>query len=155
VAIQEIAAWLPKLAGAAQSVSLQLQQTPAKYGDALADVRQQLRDLFAEGTLVSVPWRWLQHYPRFLQAIVGRLQKLPSTPLDNDRQTTQLIRKHWSEYERLKKIHEQNGWVDPELVTFRWMVEELRVSKFAQNLGTSLTVSEKRLDKQRESVRQS
>ncbi len=155
VATQEIAAWLPKLAGAAQSVSLQLQQTPSKFGDTLADVREQLRSLFEEQTLVAVPWRWLQHYPRYLQAIVARLQKLPPTPLDVDRQTTTLIRKYWSDFERLKTVHEQNGWFDSELVTFRWMVEEFRVSKFAQNLGTSMTVSEKRLDKQRESVRQS
>ena len=155
VATQEIAAWLPKLAGAAQSVSLQLQQTSGKYGESLADVREQLHDLFAEETLTTVPWRWLQHYPRYLQAIAVRLQKLPATPLDQDRQNTALIRKYRNEFDRLKKVHEQNGWVDLELVKFRWMVEEFRVSKFAQNLGTSLTVSDKRLDKMRESVRQS
>jgi ATP-dependent helicase HrpA len=45
-------------------------------------------------------------------------------------------------------VHRQQQRFDPELEHYRWMLEEFRVSLFAQKLGTSLTVSEKRLDEQ-------
>jgi ATP-dependent helicase HrpA len=55
----------------------------------------------------------------------------------------------------LAEQHQRLGIDDPELDNLRWMIEEFRVSKFAQNLGTSVTVSEKRLDKQVQNVRES
>ena len=51
-------------------------------------------------------------------------------------------------YEQQSQMHQQQSIVDPELEKFRWMIEEFRVSLFAQTLGTSMTVSEKRLEKQ-------
>ena len=50
--------------------------------------------------------------------------------------------------------HAHQSLVDPDLDQFRWMIEEYRVSRFAQQLGTSLTISAKRLDKQWKKVRQ-
>jgi len=54
----------------------------------------------------------------------------------------------------MKDRHQAQSLVDPELDQFRWMIEEYRVSLFAQSLGTSVTVSSKRLDKQFAKVRQ-
>ena len=54
--------------------------------------------------------------------------------------------------ERLRQ-HAERQIYDPELETYRWMTEEFRVAQFAQDLGTSVSVSEKKLDKQWEKVR--
>ena len=52
------------------------------------------------------------------------------------------------QYQDRAQSHRQRGIVDPQLELYRWMLEEFRVSLFAQQLGTSLTVSAKRLEKQ-------
>ena len=76
-----------------------------------------------------------------------RLDKL-SSALDRDRKNTQLVAKRWQAYlERLGQ-HQQQSIKDPQLEHYRWMLEEFRVSLFAQQLGTAITISEKRLDRQ-------
>jgi ATP-dependent helicase HrpA len=59
----------------------------------------------------------------------------------------------WGQYLHRKSQHEAIGLVDPELVTYRWMLEEYRVHLFAQELGTAVQVSPKRLERQWERVR--
>ena len=83
-----------------------------------------------------------------------RIEKLPSTPQTRDQEAMDEIAVHWQRYESLRANHINQALVDPELEQFRWMVEEYRVSLFAQQLGTSLTVSAKRLEKQWKKVRQ-
>ena len=61
---------------------------------------------------------------------------------------------YWDQYLEIKTRHEAQSVVDPELDWFRWMIEEYRVSLFAQTVGTSLTVSSKRLEKQFAKIRQ-
>ncbi len=115
---------------------------------ALADIRQQIDDLICADFLVNTPLNWLKQFPRYLKAIQIRLDKLPGA-VERD---TVLMReiapscRRWKEsYTQLLKREEIP---DQELLNYRWLTEELRVSLFAQELKTIQPVSEKRLEKQ-------
>lgn len=153
LATQEMVKWIPKVAESGQALSLALEQLSGRYAAAGGDIRQQLAQLLSEGTLRETPWIWLQHLPRYLQAIQVRLQKLPGTDGKADQLAMAELQKLWSRYQQ--KLEEQQllGRVDGELLKFRWLLEEYRVSLFAQQLGTSQPVSAKRLEKQWELVR--
>ena len=60
---------------------------------------------------------------------------------------TETVQKYWDVYCKKRESLRFAGQESSDLVQFRWMIEELRVSLFAQKLGTSVPVSEKRLDK--------
>jgi ATP-dependent helicase HrpA len=112
------------------------------------DVHAQLGQLFAPGFLVRTPWPWLQQFPRYARAIVMRLQKLTGGAGQRDQQHLSAVVPRWQRgIERLKQ-HRERQLYDPELESYRWMTEEFRVSLFAQELGTAVPVSEKRLDQQ-------
>ena len=76
------------------------------------------------------------------------MEKLTSTDPAKDRELVDLAENYWERYESAKEFQSAQAIVDPELVTFRWMLEEFRVSLFAQPLGTAVKVSPQRLDKQ-------
>ena len=112
------------------------------------DIHAQLGQLFSPGFLVQTPWPWLQQFPRYARAIVARLQKLTSGAGSRDQQHMVTVVPRWQRgVERLKQ-HRDRQLYDPEMETYRWMTEEFRVSLFAQELGTAVPVSEKRLDQQ-------
>ena len=108
------------------------------------DVRSQLDRLFPKNFLVSVPAKSLSHYPRYLSAICWRLEKYRDSP-DSDKEKMDSI--HRLEYGYQRKISELRGQKDNRLEEFRWLLEELRVSLFAQRLRTPMPVSVKRLQK--------
>jgi ATP-dependent helicase HrpA len=129
-------------------VRLALEQPcPPAWHYALDDIRQQLEALLPAGFLIETPWNWLQHVPRYLRAISLRITKL-SGGLPRDRQHTDTIAPRWRQHQERLAQHRQRGMDDPELAHYRWMIEELRVSLFAQELGTSIPISVQRLDKQ-------
>jgi ATP-dependent helicase HrpA len=105
------------------------------------------------GFLSSTPWEWLAHYPRFLKGMSLRLRKLGGGGLARDREAQAIIHHHWQAYREAAERQRKEGVENAELVLYRWMIEELRVSLFAQELGTSLPVSPKRLEKQWEKAR--
>ncbi|HEY0634686.1 MAG TPA: ATP-dependent RNA helicase HrpA [Gammaproteobacteria bacterium] len=110
---------------------------------ALADVAEQLEQLLYQGCVVATPAQWLDHYPRYLRAITLRLEKLRQSP-ERDRKLMLEVTPHWQRVvERLKA-----GQPLPEpLQHYRWMVEELRVSLYAQELKTIAPASPQRLEK--------
>ena len=112
------------------------------------DVHAQLGQLFAPGFLVQTPWPWLQQFPRYARAIVMRLQKLSTGAGPRDAQSLVEVVPRWQRGIERMKQHLSRHFFDPELQTYRWMTEEFRVSVYAQELGTALPVSEKRLDQQ-------
>ena len=117
------------------------------------DVHSQLAQLFTPGFLVRTPWLWLVHFPRYTRAIVVRLQKLTSGGAVRDQQQLPQVVPRWQRgIERLRQ-HTERQIYDPELEAYRWMTEEFRVATFAQELGTALSVSDKKLDKQWEKVK--
>ncbi len=110
------------------------------------DIREQLGDLVYKGFLAATPWEQLQHLPRYLKAIVRRLEKLAGAA-ERDAKWTAAFRELWQDYAKRAEKHRKDGTGDAELAKFRWMLEELRVSMFAQELKTPYPVSVKRLQK--------
>ena len=153
VATQEVASWLPKFAKAAHEMALAIESMSDKFSSAKGDIRQQLKILTEEHFISRTPWLWLKHFPRYFAAVTYRINKLPTTPPAKEREQTAEVTRFWDLYQQQAAIHKQQAIVDPELTKFRWMVEEFRVSLFAQPLGTSLTVSSKRLEKQLTKIR--
>ena len=114
------------------------------HPEASADVQQQLQRLMPKNFLSATPWLQLQHLPRYLQAVVARLDKLRGDPARDAAKLAEL-RPQEQRYWRL--VAERKGTVDARMQELRWLLEELRVSFFAQELRTPQPVSIKRLDK--------
>jgi ATP-dependent helicase HrpA len=112
--------------------------------DAVADAAQQLQRLMPKKFLQATPWDRLQHLARYLKAITLRLDKYRADPARDAARMTEL-RPQEQRYWRL--VAERKGAVDERMAEFRWLLEELRVSFFAQELRTPQPVSVKRLDK--------
>jgi ATP-dependent helicase HrpA len=106
-----------------------------------------------EGFLAATPSDRLEHFPRYLKAISLRLKKLATSGLARDRQSHDIVAVRWQAYRERAQDHQRRRFDDPARAEFRWLVEELRVSLFAQELGTSQSVSPQRLDKQWAKVR--
>jgi len=113
---------------------------------AMNDVREQLNHLVYPGFARAVPGEWLSQYPRYLSAIEQRLDKLPGQ-VPRDRAWTDELQGLWQQYQALSERWQREGRWDPRLDEWRWMLEEYRVSLFAQQLGTRMPVSSKRLGK--------
>ncbi|MBF0673774.1 ATP-dependent RNA helicase HrpA [Pseudomonas sp.] len=114
---------------------------------ALNDIKAQLGNLVYPGFVRDTPHEWLKEYPRYLKAIEQRLDKVGSQ-LQRDRVWSGELAGYWEQYQARLKKHQQEGKRDANLVLYRWMLEEYRVSLFAQQLGTKMAVSDKRLSKQ-------
>jgi len=112
------------------------------------DVHGQLARLFVPGFLVTTPWPWLQQIPRYAKGIVVRLEKLTRGSGPRDVQLLPSVQEKWQRTFQKLDEHRQRHFYDSELETYRWMLEEYRVSLFAQELGTAIGVSEKKLDQQ-------
>ncbi|HXF47010.1 MAG TPA: ATP-dependent RNA helicase HrpA [Burkholderiaceae bacterium] len=138
-AIVQEAAALPKKLAAARA-----------FGAAVADIEQQLARLFQKRFIVDTPPAQLAHYPRYLKAIALRLDKLKADPA-RDAQRMSEVAQLQAPY--LRELAARKGVADPRLEEFRWLLEELRVSLFAQELRTPMPVSVKRLTKAWESLR--
>ena len=116
------------------------------------DIREQLAHLVYPGFILQTPAAWLCHLPRYLKAIQRRLEKLRHAP-DKDNQVAAEIAPLWHAYLARSEKHLKQGIQDEALQLYRWMLEELRVSLYAQELKTSLPVSVKRLKEQWGKVR--
>ncbi|WP_326532798.1 ATP-dependent RNA helicase HrpA [Pseudorhodoferax sp.] len=112
--------------------------------DVAGDVQQQLQRLVPKDFLAVAPWPQLQHFARYLKAVVLRLDKLRADPA---RDATRLAELRPQEQRYWRLVAERKGQVDSRMAELRWLLEELRVSFFAQELRTPQPVSVKRLDK--------
>ena len=112
-----------------------------------------MAQLVSPGFLVRTPWVWLIQFPRYTRAISLRLQKLTSGGAVRDQQLLPQVVPRWQRGIDRLRLHTERKIYDPELEIYRWMTEELRVALFTQELGTVVSVSEKKLDKQWEKVR--
>jgi len=149
LAVQDVVERVTPIWPAYHQAKLALEQAAsAHYRHATDDVKQQLGLLFGPDFLAVTPWDWLAHYPRFLKAIAVRLERMSAGNLARDRQYTAELAEWWKRYRERADEHAARGVFDPELELLRWMMEEYRVSLFAQKLGTSLPVSAARLEKQ-------
>ena len=112
--------------------------------EATTDATQQLHRLMPKRFLMDSPWAQLPHFARYLKAITARLDKYRADPARDAAKLAEL-RPQDQRYWRL--VVERKGVVDEKMLEFRWLLEELRVSFFAQELRTPQPVSVKRLDK--------
>jgi ATP-dependent helicase HrpA len=112
--------------------------------EAVADCTQQLQRLVPKNFIAATPWPQLQHFARYLKAIQLRLDKLRADPARDAAKLAEL-RPQDQRFWRL--VAERKGVQDARLQELRWLLEELRVSFFAQELRTPQPVSIKRLDK--------
>jgi ATP-dependent helicase HrpA len=122
------------------------QATNPQWLYAVADIESQLRELLPAWFLTTTSWQSLQSYPRYLRAIHIRLKRLASGGLARDRQLFDEVDARWHAYLDLIAQYRREGIYDAALAQYRWLLEEFRVSLFAQQLGTLLPVSGKRLD---------
>ena len=97
-------------------------------------------------SLPLVPWEWLQQFPRYFAAILARVDKAKSQ-LAKDRENAALLDAQWQRWQQAIETAVPPYPLNPTLVELRWLLEELRVSLFAQQLGTRVPVSVKRLEK--------
>jgi ATP-dependent helicase HrpA len=112
--------------------------------EACADAQQQLQRLIPKQFLLATPWDRLQHLARYCKAVTLRLDKYRADPARDAARLAEL-RPLEQRYWRL--VAERKGAVDERMAEFRWLLEELRVSFFAQELRTPQPVSVKRLEK--------
>ncbi len=108
------------------------------------DVQLQLQRLVGKRFLTQTPWAALLHFPRYLKAVVLRLDKLRTDP---DRDATRLAELRPLEQRWVRRHAELKGVHHARMDEYRWLLEELRVGLFAQELRTPQPVSAKRLDK--------
>jgi ATP-dependent helicase HrpA len=146
---QEIARLLATIVMEAAALPKKLNAARA-FAAAVADIEEQLARLFARDFIVHAPAAQLAHYPRYLKAIALRLDKLKNDP-GRDAQRTQEVGALQTPW--LRELAARKGVPDSRLEEFRWLLEELRVSLFAQELRTPAPVSSKRLQKAWEALR--
>ena len=118
---------------------------PAAWLHAMSDIKAQLEHLVFPGFVLHTPRPWLNEYPRYLAAVHLRLDKLAGA-MQRDRRAMEELKPLWQAY--LEHDATQGGRSDEasDWVEYRWQLEELRVSLFAQELKTRMPVSVKRLN---------
>jgi ATP-dependent helicase HrpA len=122
---------------------------PPNWLESMADINEQLGRLIYPGFVSATPALWLLQLPRYLQGIERRLEKLKADP-QRDRATLREMQPLWQRYWQRCEGGTRCG--EGELLQFRWLLEELRVSLFAQGLKTLEPVSVPRLEKRWKSL---
>jgi ATP-dependent helicase HrpA len=144
---QEVCGLVSTILGTYQAVRKRLAGiTQINWMPSVLDMQAQLDALVFRGFLTEVPFEHLRDYPRYLKALDQRAEKLPSAASrDRDRmQEMAPLLERWRERNAAAAAAERE---DERLDAIRWMLEELRVSLFAQQLGTAYPVSVKRVER--------
>ena len=138
----EISRLLQEIVTEATQIPAKLKRVPSE--SVVKDVERQLADLFPKHFLTDVDLEHLRHYPRYMKAINYRLDRYRDDPArDEERQRSlEQLMAPWQR-ERIQR----KGRKDPNLESFFWLLQELRVSLFAQQLRTPMPVSVKRLER--------
>ncbi len=118
----------------------------------MSDIQTQLGRLIYKGFLRDTPLEWLEQFPRYLAAVEQRLDKLGSN-YNRDRVHVEELQQLHDKWQARREALARQNLVDEVLWQYRWMLEEYRVSLFAQSLKTRMPVSDKRLRKLWEEVR--
>jgi ATP-dependent helicase HrpA len=115
-------------------------------GRLAADLRVQRDALIYPGFFAATPWSQLSHLPRYLKALERRLAKYVENPA-RDAKQAQAVADLWQRYVERRAVLSGMRKEEPALEAFRWQIEELKVSLFAQELRTPQPVSYKRLER--------
>lgn len=150
-----------EIAGVVQQILTEYQNVQRKmsalkgHDQTAQDINEQLSMLMTKRFIVENPFDRLKHFPRYLKACAVRIDKCR-----NDAQRDKVQMASWQQaatpyFRMLKTLHQKKTWdINPRLQDYRWMLEELRVSLFAQELRTPFPVSVKRLQKVWQSLQQ-
>ena len=139
----EISRLLTEIVTEAAGIPLKLRRLSGerKLAD---DIEAQLNELFCKDFLTTVPLSQLAHYPRYLKAIHYRLERYRDDPARDESRRADIER---LAVPLMRARAARRGQPDPRLDEFAWMLQELRVSLFAQQLRTPMPVSVKRLER--------
>ena len=140
---QELARLVGNVLTEYQAVQKNLPQLKSN-AQANQDVRAQLEWLLHKRFIADTQYERLQHMPRYLKAINLRIEKLRGNPA-RDAQLIGQLQPLTQAWQKLRQARQGNS--DPRVDEFAWMLQELRVSLFAQELKTPVIVSVKRLEK--------
>jgi ATP-dependent helicase HrpA len=144
---QAVARQVQAIATEYQLLIAQQSKMPATVNRLKRDVEQQLGLLVYKNCLSLTPWEHLQHVPRYLKALRLRIEKQPANP-DRDGKNAASVGLTWQKWQdKMNSLQQAHREVPQNLQDFRWLIEELRVSLFAQELKTPMPISVKRLDK--------
>ncbi|CAN5261949.1 ATP-dependent RNA helicase HrpA [soil metagenome] len=148
--VNEIARLLGQILQEYHALPKKLQGAKA-HAAAVADIQSQMQGLVGKRFVLETDHAQLAHFPRYLKAINVRLEKLRADPVRDCRSMAE-----WTQaalpWQRAQKEMQGRKNADPKMQEFRWLLEELRVSLFAQELRTPMPVSVKRLQKVWESM---
>ena len=143
---QEVARLLGTILAEHAALQKKLAGAQKAFPQACADIAAQLAELMSKRFVVQTPWERLQHFPRYLKAMALRLDKARNDVARDGRLLAEwrALAQPW---ERERANLRKAGVEDVFLQEFRWLLEELRVALFAQELRTPSPVSVKRLQK--------
>jgi ATP-dependent helicase HrpA len=150
---QELARPVAAILAEHQALAKKLQAARA-FPEAVRDIEAQVARLLTRDFVIATPYDRLQHFPRYLKAAALRLEKMRSDPARDTRSRAEYapLEQAWSREDTRQRRQISS---DPQLDQFRWLLEELRVQLFAQELRTPVPVSVKRLQKLWQTLRRS
>jgi ATP-dependent helicase HrpA len=119
---------------------------------ALSDIKKQMDNLIYKGFVVKSSYKRLPDINRYLLAIEKRIEKLMLNST-KDRQSMNIIEEVEIEYKKWVNSLSENSKSQEKVTNIRWMIEELRVNLFAQQLGTAYPISAKRIKQQIDKVK--
>jgi ATP-dependent helicase HrpA len=137
---------LGSIAAEHQALSQRLAGLAPPLSRLAAEIRQRRDALVHPGFFAATPWAQLAHLPRYLKALDRRLARYADNP-ERDLRHAAAMAQWWQRYAERHARARQAGRIEPKLEAFRWLLEELSVSLFAQELKTPFPVSYKRADK--------
>jgi ATP-dependent helicase HrpA len=133
------------IAEANQQLSQAIQQS-SSLGRVTQEVKALRERMISPGFIARTPWERLEHLPRYLKGYALRLQKYRASA-ERDQKHAATLAGIWTQYEARAESDRKAEKHDRKLEELRWLIEELRVSLFAQELRTPFPVSAKRLQK--------
>ncbi|MEX3582099.1 MAG: ATP-dependent RNA helicase HrpA [Burkholderia sp.] len=146
---QEIARLVGQVLAEYAGLGKKLDQAAKPFTAAHGDMTAQLGALVGKRFVIDTPYPQLAHFPRYLKGIAMRIDKLKADAARDARQLAEFAPLN-QQYQRA--LSQRGGAADARLTEFRWLLEELRISLFAQELRTPMPVSVKRLHKVWESL---
>lgn len=120
--------------------------TQLNWMQSINDIQQQLDNLVFKGFIAALPYACLQQYPRYLKGIALRLDKLQHAAARDQKLMNEMSSIQQKFHSRWQQVHAQ-GRTDERLEEIRWILEELRISLFCQEIKTLYPISTKRLEK--------
>jgi len=137
---------LATIAARHHELSQRVSALPPTASRLAAEVRSRRDALVHAGFFLGTPWAQLAHVPRYLAALDRRVAKYAQNPT-REAQHAKSVAGWWDCYRGREEANRRAGRIEPGLQSFRWLLEELSVSLFAQELKTPFPVSYRRLEK--------